>query len=353
MDRVSIVIAAGGSGGHVIPAQILAEKLIAKGCAITLLGHGLLENRFIHRLEQMRIEDIPSYAPSLKQAFRFGLETTKGCLKALRVLKQAKPVLVVGFGSFHSFPVLAAAQLLNIPIVLYESNTKMGKVIALFAKKAALLASPFEVFKGHANFAHVEPLIKLDPVAFDKQIALEGYGLETEKKTLLVMGGSQGSRFFNLTLLESILSELDPRIWQVIHLVGYKDSAEKVLKRYEASGFRAHVQPFEKHIDRAYSAADIVLCRGGATTLLELSRRKVPALLIPYPHSKDEHQKHNSENYLKTHPGKLIEEKHWKSRQLSEAVEELLQLDPGSSRLADRNIQQPLEEKILALCTPR
>lgn len=302
-----IIIATGGSGGHVIPAETLAKKLINNKCHVEILGHNVEGNAFFSDADMKR-KNIEASPFKIRSLWPFIYKTMKGCIASYRYLKQLNPDCIVGFGSYHSFPVLCAAVVLKIPFVLYEANTVMGKVIKLFSKKAHFVASPFDFCDKLTNFVQVEPLIKFPYDNLANSQCYQEYGFNLDKKVLLILGGSQGAQFLNTKALEHIIPSLDPAKWQVLHLAGHKSKLEDIHTSYAKYGFDVCVRPYEQNMQQAYQISDLVISRSGATTLFELAHYKKPALLVPFPQAAEDHQLLNADYYVKHYPAAIIEE---------------------------------------------
>jgi UDP-N-acetylglucosamine--N-acetylmuramyl-(pentapeptide) pyrophosphoryl-undecaprenol N-acetylglucosamine transferase len=327
-SQATIVIATGGSGGHVIPSEALAENLQKLGARVYFLGHQISINPYLNQHLDIQKLDIEASTLVFKKPHVFFLKNLKGIWQALKELKRIKPGCVVGFGSYHSFPILLAAIFLNIPIALYEANTQMGKVIRLFAKKAKILASPFDIHQHVPHFEKVNPLIRDEHAVCYKKKDLDYFGLQSDKVTILVFGGSQGAKVFNEELLQKIVLELNPKEYQIIHIAGKKCHLDILKKTYQKHGFLSCVSDFEHNMHKAYGSADLVISRSGATTLFEVHRHNKPVLLIPYAFSKDNHQLQNASYFLKFHPGAVIEESLLKQVSLEPLIQRLSKLDP-------------------------
>lgn len=281
---LKILIAAGGSGGHIFPAQALAELL--KEHQIHFAGHGLSKNPFLKK-DLFPFSEISSH--NLSRPFSFFKALTRGFKESLQLLRTFSPDVVVGFGSFHTVPVLLAALFLRKRIVLYEANASLGKVNALFAPFSKAVASQFPL-----RNAKLVPFYPWKPVHRpSKEEAMKAYGFDRGKPVFLIFGGSQGADFLNDTLLI--------RQGQVLHFTG-KGGVQKVKKEYEKWGVLAVVKEFESTMPLAYAAADIAICRSGAGTVAELICFQIPALLIPYPHAYN-HQEKNAKFFVETVKG--------------------------------------------------
>ncbi len=283
MKKQKIVIAAGGTGGHLLPAQQLA-LLLEQEAEILFAGHGLERSPFFQR-NRFPFHPIDA-APlrfSLKALLRFASVSCRSIGQSISLLHSFRPDLVIGFGSFHAFPVLAAAALLRKKIALFEANCQLGKVNRLFSPFAHLLAAQFPFSKK----AELVPLLpwKERRAPWERKAALEKYKLDPDKKTCLVFGGSQGALFLNriapLILHDSM---------QAIHLAGKEERVEEVKDAYAKRGLIAAVKAYEEEMESAYAAADVAFCRSGASTVAELIAHQVPALMVPYPFSTDGHQ---------------------------------------------------------------
>lgn len=287
MKKKKILIAAGGTGGHLLPAQQLAE-LIGSKADILFAGHKLGDSPYFQR-EQFRFVDVIS-AP-IQKRFAFLRAFFKGFVQAVRMIRKEKPDVVVGFGSYHTVPVLFASVILRKKIVLYEANRTMGKVTSLFAPFSKYLAAQFPL-TDRKNFTLVPLFPWIHKLAPSKTSARKAYGLDPDLFTILVFGGSQGAKFLNELIPQAI--EKLGRPVQVIHF-GLEENPYSV---------QAVVKLYELDMAKAYAAADFVIGRSGAGTVSELIRYCVPSLLIPYPFAYG-HQQDNGE-YLESLGGAFM-----------------------------------------------
>jgi len=282
-----VLIAAGGTGGHLLPAQQLAALLQEQGIEVVFAGYKLDRSPYFQR-EKFRFEEVASAPLREKGWVRACL---RGVWQAVRVLFRERPCAVVGFGSYHAAPILLAAALLGKKLILYEPNLVMGKVNRLLAPFAKKIAVQFPG-KRSKKFVPIPLFPWTCPKPVDPKTARRELGLEPEKQTILVFGGSQGASFFN-EKIPAVASALGTV--QIIHLAGSEEAAKLVRSLYAEQGISAVVKAFESNMPLAYSAADFAICRSGAGTMAELIRWSVPALLIPYPYAADDHQRHNAE----------------------------------------------------------
>ncbi len=281
---MKIVIAAGGTGGHLFPAQQLAEML-GSDVEILFAGHHLATNPFFAKRAFVEISSHP---------FRLGFFTAcwRGFWQSIRMLRQFDPDVVVGFGSYHVFPILLAASLLRKKIVLFEANCALGKVNRFFAPVARKIAFQFPFVSKKGVQVPWLPWIETSQTKMTSSEAREFYGLDPDLRTLLVFGGSQGASFLNESAPE-IVGRLAHPV-QVLHLAG-NGNVDAVQKAYDRLGIISCVKAFEPQMLYAYSAATVAFCRSGAGTVAELLRFALPALLVPYPFATEDHQRKNGD----------------------------------------------------------
>jgi len=278
------LIAAGGTGGHLLPAQQLAELLREKqGMEVVFAGYKLDKSPYFRR-EQFVYREVPAERLG---SWKFLWKLCVGTVRAIKLLRTEKPDVVVGFGSYHTVPVLLAATLLRKKIVLFEANTMLGKVNRLFRPFATKIAGQFLPIRDGKDVR-----VKCFPwvtKVWNKLEARRELGLETDKFTVLVFGGSQGAKFLNEMI--PLVAERLPHV-QWLHIAGNETAADEIRSRFMGSG---KVFAFSNNMPLLYAAADMAVCRSGAGTVAELMRFGVPAILIPYPHAADNHQWHNAQ----------------------------------------------------------
>jgi UDP-N-acetylglucosamine--N-acetylmuramyl-(pentapeptide) pyrophosphoryl-undecaprenol N-acetylglucosamine transferase len=297
-----VVFAAGGTGGHLFPAQALAQQLLKTQDIELLFAAAKLSDNAYFDKTKFAFKDIQSTTPfrgSLLKAFTSIRTILKGIRESMQLLDQQKPDIVVGFGSFHSFPVLCAAVLKRIPIVLFESNAIPGKVVRLFSKQALFTGIFFAEAKKHLKGETIEVEIPKKELhaqsTISKSEARCALQLEPDRLTLLVFGGSQGAKKINSHILELVpLLHQQNLPFQLIHCTGNKETAETVTQLCKSLNIPCHAKEFEPRMDIAWSAADIAICRAGAMTLSELLHYEVPGILVPYPFAADQHQLKNA-----------------------------------------------------------
>lgn len=305
-----IFFAVGGTGGHILPAVQLATSLRKKGlCDITFIGKDLYDNPYLPQKEFV-IQEIESASPLCRnplKALRRLIPLCKGIRQSYS-LCSASPDLVIGFGGFHSFPVLLSAWLCKIPYVLFEPNIQMGVVNRIFARGARSIYSYFPVegsgYDHKKDHLTARPFSWGEYLAENREQACLQFGLSPYRPVLLIMGGSQGARFLNQIVPACSL----PEEFQVIHLCGETENLEALKKFWKWRNVPAYVSSFEKDMASVLQCASIAVCRAGAGTLVDLFHYGVPAVLIPYPYAYA-HQQKNAEYFVQMGGGQYILQK--------------------------------------------
>jgi UDP-N-acetylglucosamine--N-acetylmuramyl-(pentapeptide) pyrophosphoryl-undecaprenol N-acetylglucosamine transferase len=283
-----IVFAVGGSGGHILPAQEMAESCLKKGYDCLFIGVGLKNNPFLKK-NLFCWTEVEGSSLEKSKLLKAPFKILNGLIQSLKCLRKMRPNLVIGFGSYHSFPVMWASKILKIPYFLFEPNLEMGKVNAVFSQGAKAILTYFFEEKDHYQLiSSSKSYLKIDPVVAKHQLRFSG-----DKPLLLIFGGSQGAKFINDLMMDSDLESI--RGFHVYHLCG-KDGDQIALKlHYINQRIDAEVRDFDPEMAIALSAASLAICRAGASTLAELIEYQIPALLIPYSFNEAFHQVKNAQ----------------------------------------------------------
>ena len=299
-----VVLATGGTGGHVFPAEALAGELEARGLPFTLVTdargrqwQGALSRRPIHYIHSA--SPTGSLARRLAAVFSLGL----GLFDAWRALGRIAPSAVVGFGGYASVPTLVAARLRRLPAMLHEQNAVLGKANRLVLGGASRVATSFARTKYLAEDDRRACLVG-NPVR-EAVRALRGsqYRAPGEGRVidLLVFGGSQGAASFSQVVPDAILS-LPPALRARVRLVQQcrPEDIERVRARYAAAGIVAELGSFFADLPARLASAHLVIGRSGASTVAELATIGRPSILVPYPHAADDHQTANARAFETT-----------------------------------------------------
>jgi len=316
----NIFIAAAGTGGHLFSAEKIAHDLEKKGCKITFVGKGLKKNPFF---QENKFSYVEIHAGPIVKNFRLiksFAQISFGFIQSIRILLFKKVDCVVGFGSYHTFPFLLAAKVLGKKTILFEANCLVGQVNKVISSNTIALACQLPLAKAPKG----KKIIEVLPFPFKKPIITEG---EVNKiPSLLIFGGSQGAKVFNDTM-PLVLRHLKQKgfLFKVFHIAGNAKAKKEVENAYEKEKIEAEVFSFCKKMDLLYQKTDLVLSRAGALTISELIYYQKPAVLIPYPFAKDNHQKINAEFFEKIGGGKFLLQKDLAIEKISTKIIELLQ----------------------------
>lgn len=302
MHKKKVLIAAGGTGGHMFPAQALALSLKEAGYEVLFAGAKLDTNAYFQKeiFSYKTVSSSSMAKGAITRHFAVLSSLAKGFMQSWRVIQEFKPDLIVGFGSFHTAPVLMAAACLRFPFVLFESNAWPGRVNRFFSRFAKISAVQFARAASHLSGKKREVSVpfwqKNDEGTPSREAAMAYYGLKENLPTLLVFGGSQGARSVNRAvraMAEKAVHSLEKM--QIIHFTGSKEPWQEYKEAYEEMGISCCVKPFEEKMAFAWTAADIAICRAGAATIAELVRFEIPSILIPFPKAAEDHQKVNAQ----------------------------------------------------------
>lgn len=285
---MKIVIAAGGTGGHIYPGIAVAEELKARDPGNQVLfigGRGGLEEELIKK-EGFEIKTIAARGLLRKLSYKAisaPLVSVKGFFDAFIILRKFKPAGVVVTGGYVSFPVIAAAKLLSIPVLLHEQNTLPGFTNRFWSSFADVVTLSFAITQ-----KYIKGTVTGNPVRYRIR---EAKRKNNDKKTLLIWGGSQGARSIN----QAIISNLDKLAeWEVVHVTGERDFESISSQIDRATNPFYRLLPYVYNVEEILAQADLVVSRAGATAIFEMLALGLPAILIPFPYSAEGHQDLNA-----------------------------------------------------------
>lgn len=352
-----MLIAGGGTGGHVFPGVALAEEVVTRhpGNDVVFVGtaRGLEATKVPEAGFPIEFIDVKG----LKGKGVLGLLLNlllvpRAFLQSWRILRRWRPDMVVGVGGYASGPVVLMAWLLRIPTAVQEQNAIAGftnRVLGKFVQ-AAFTAFPEagRCFPRRKVFQLGNPI---------RRKLMENYmrpETEHERPRLLVFGGSQGAHALNMRVVEALphLADLRDRL-VITHQTGARDR-EQVEKGYRAVGFEPDVREFISDMSAAYAGSDLVVCRAGATTLAELTVCKKPALLVPFPKAADNHQVVNAKSLVDAGAAVMIEEKDLTGELLADEIRRILaspEVRERMARAAGRLGSPQASKEIADVCT--
>jgi len=341
---VRILIAGGGTGGHIIPALAIADELKARhGAEVLFVGTARgLESRLVpqagYRLDLIKVGQLNNVP--LTTRLRTLVDLPAGLIQCFGLLWAFRPEVVIGVGGYASGPVMGAAILLGIPTLAFEPNAVPGLANRLVGGWVKAAAVNFEPAAQYFRNAHVTGI----PVRAEFfRLAPREAGAAPH---LLVFGGSQGARVLN-TVVPKIAAALLEQVsgLTILHQAGARN-AETTLAAYQASGApldRWQVEAFLDDMPRRFEAADLVLARSGASTVAELAAAGKPAVLIPFPQAADDHQRRNAEVMAQAGAARVLLEADLTPDQLLGTLSDLLIEPEKLSEMAEnaRSLAHP------------
>jgi len=321
-----VVLAAGGTGGHLFPAQALAEELRRRGYEIHLITDSRVRE-YGADFPAAHVYDVPSATLSLASPWRIPQRAWKlwrGYVMSKTILLQLRPQAVVGFGGYPSFPPAAAAARLRIPLVLHEANAVMGRANEAMAKWATAIASSFPRIANLPTELRGKVQLTGNPVR-EQVLKLAGCPYEPaspdETFRIVVFGGSQGASFF-AEIMPTAAAELPGSLRRKLKIVQQcrAEDVEAVKAKFDALGIDSDVQAFFTDLPERVAASHLVIARSGASTVAELSVIGRPAILVPLPHAVDNDQLRNAESFTAAGGGWLMAQAELTAERLSATI---------------------------------
>jgi UDP-N-acetylglucosamine--N-acetylmuramyl-(pentapeptide) pyrophosphoryl-undecaprenol N-acetylglucosamine transferase len=334
----TFVLAAGGTGGHLFPAEALAARLLADGGTVYLTTDDRVDS-FSERLPGVGIRQVRAGrlgGGPLRAACGIA-DIALGIVQARRLLRQLRPAAVVGFGGYASVPTMLAAAQLGLPTVIHEQNAVLGRANRLLAPRAQAIATGFPETAGlrpqdrgravHTGNPVRPAILALGSAPYDPPSPAGAI-------QLLVFGGSQGASIF-AELVPAALALLPEELRARIRLAQQARPEDRaaVVERLAAIGIAAEVESFFTDVPQRLARAHLVVCRSGASTIAELAAVGRPALLVPYPHAMDDHQSANARAFAASGGGWALPQADLTAAGLAERLAALFQ-DTAAMQLA-------------------
>jgi len=288
----TILIMAGGTGGHIFPALAVADKMRQRGWRVVWLGNpDGMEARLVPQsgFEMVWVKFAALRGKGILRKLLLPLNLLRGFWQAQKLIRQIAPNVVLGMGGYITFPGGMMASLLGKPLVLHEQNSVAGLANRVLASVADRIATGFPnvLAKGAWLGNPVRPEIAaIAPPA-------ERFAARSGALRLLVVGGSLGAQALNEAVPKGMALLAEDEQPQIVHQAGEKH-LEALKANYAAVGVQAHCVPFIEDMAGAYAWADLVICRAGALTIAELAAAGVASILVPFPHAVDDHQTGNA-----------------------------------------------------------
>ncbi|GAB6193198.1 undecaprenyldiphospho-muramoylpentapeptide beta-N-acetylglucosaminyltransferase [Desulfocastanea catecholica] len=332
-QKIRLLLTGGGTGGHLFPAVATAQEFKAQLPDTEVL--------FVGTRRKMDSRSLEAYGFTSASILCYGLkgknplELLKALavlplsyLQALRLIHRFKPDIIFGVGGYVTGPVVLAGKSLGVPVVIHEQNSvpglanrKLGRIADKICLSLPGSGTEFPAEKIHYTGNPVRSTIL--------ELAKKAPPRKSEKRTLLILGGSQGAQAINTLVTEALCSLTDAELQhiRVIHQTGDRDE-EQVRNVYRQRGVDAEVAEFFTQMHEIYAQADLLVSRAGATTLSEIAVLGKPAILIPYPSAADNHQEKNGHYYVSGGGAVQFRQKELMAQQLRETILQLINNEP-------------------------
>jgi UDP-N-acetylglucosamine--N-acetylmuramyl-(pentapeptide) pyrophosphoryl-undecaprenol N-acetylglucosamine transferase len=334
-DKILVLLTAGGTGGHMFPADALARALLDRGCEVALVtdkrGGAYGDTLSTITTHKIRAGQVTGRGPVAKL---LGLaDVALGTLQARGLLKRLRPAAVVGFGGYASFPAMMAAGWLGIPSALHEQNAVLGRANRFLAKRATRIAVAYAKVRGLPRGGEAKLRLTGNPVrAPIVALAETDYAAPTPDGPLnvLILGGSPGARIFS-EIVPAAIAALPETARQRLQITQQARAEDLPVAEaaYAEMGLKAELKSFFDDVPERLKAAHLLICRAGASTIAELTAAGRPAVLVPYPYATDDHQTANAGSIDTEGGGWLVPQPEFKPETLSARLAALLD-DPSA-----------------------
>ena len=336
---MTLVIAGGGTGGHLFPGIAVARELLRRvpDARVSFVGTERgLEARVVPKegFELDLIRSAGLKGKSLIARARGALLVPVGLAEAWRVLGRRQPHVVMGVGGYSSGPVVLAAAIRRVPTLVLEQNAVPGltnRMLAPWVRAAAVTYEETLPFFRGKGFVSGNPVRR---EFFDTSASAEATADKSHAPTVLVLGGSQGAHAINMAVVAAapMLARQYPGI-TLVHQTGERDLSA-VTEAYGRAGLRARAAAFLDGVASEMAAADVLICRAGATTLAELAAAGRPAVLIPFPGATDDHQRRNADVLARAGAAVLLDERELTADRLAGVTANLIADEGRRTRIA-------------------
>ena len=316
----TVLVTAGGTGGHVFPALVVAEEL-KKYYNVIWVGSTLgIENEIVPKnniqLEKINISGLRK--KGLFKLFKLPFVLIRAIYQAIKIIIKHKPKLVISFGGYASFPVAVTAKLFNIPLIIHEQNSVAGLTNKILAKIANQVLVAFSgVLPSKKTYVVGNP-IRSDILQIDD--IRTRYASRSGGLNILILGGSLGANIFNEKFPE-VFSKVN-NVAKIIHQVGRGD-IDLVQQNYNKININAQIVKFIDNMALVYNDIDLIICRSGALTVSELCSVGISAIFIPYPFAVDDHQRFNAKPIVDCGAAKMVLQSEFDVTKMAELINSL------------------------------
>jgi len=329
--EMRVIIAGGGTGGHLFPGLAVAEEFRNRDAQTEVIFVGTefgIEARVVPRegypIRFLRAEGL--VGKSVFRKIRAMVKVLFSIVDSYRIIRTVSPDIVIGVGGYASGAIMLVAFLMSMPAMILEQNSMPGltnKILGRFINTVCITyQESMSFFQNSKTFLTGNP-VRMQVLKGSVESAYKLFSLEKGLFTVFAFGGSSGARSINRTMVDALnyMPDLRDKI-QFLHQTGLNDY-ETTRDAYRKAGFKGTITPFIYQMGEAYAVADIVISRAGATTLAELTALGKPAILIPYPYAAGNHQELNARKLLEMGAAKMMLDRELKGEALAENIREL------------------------------
>ena len=366
-SKVKVILSGGGTGGHIYPALTIADQIkkLCPDADISFVGtqQGLEKDIIPRYGYPLKFIEVAGFKRSLSlDTLRSVGKLFEGLYDAWQIIKKEKPDLVIGTGGYVCGPIVFMAAMHGIPCCIQEQNAMPGvtnKILSRYVRKVFLgYKEAGKYFPGKAELVYTGNPIRTEILQHERLAAIKELGLDPEKKTILVSGGSRGARSINTAMLEAELALSGRQEVQVLHATGdvnYEKYMQEITKR-GGVGENIIIKPYLHNMPVALAAADLAVFRAGAIGLAELMAKGVPSVLMPYPYATANHQEFNARAVEAKGAARVILDKELNGERILEAIEHLLvhakeleKMQAAAKSLGKPQAAETIAEQALAL----
>lgn len=341
MDNMkTVMLTAGGTGGHLFPALALAEELKKRGCRTILVADKRVQTfQDFHAIDRVHTIPAGNLSGSLLRKLKGGISLVFGLLSASWLIQKYRPDVVVGFGGYPAFPAMFSASTFGVKTVMHEQNAVLGRANAVLASKVDAIALSFAETHGMDEEASEkcsvtgnpvrEALMKVRDIPY---VPLEEGGV----LTILVLGGSLGASVFS-SVLPKAVELLPANQRQRLRMIQQcrKENLESTRAAYAAVNMEVELSPFFHDVDVKLGSAQLVISRAGASSVAEIITAARPSILVPLPNAMDDHQSINANAVQDAACGWVIPEDAFSPETLATRLENFLNLPSSLNQVAD------------------
>lgn len=333
-----IILTAGGTGGHVFPAESLAEELTQRGYELALVTDSRGKNNYHGKLSEIKNYSVASGAlvgKSVLFKIKSLIKLCFGILQSAYILHTRKPACVVGFGGYASFPCCMAAILMGVDLVIHEQNSVMSRTNRFLSKYATLIAQSFR------NVKHTPQNVKTALTGMPIRQAISKLNgnpyppVNVEGFQLLIIGGSQGAKIFGEVIPEAIkLLPADLQKKLTITQQCRECDIPAVQTLYEGTECKLNISHFFSNMPELYTQSHLIISRAGASSVFEIAAAGLPSVLIPLPTAADDHQTANTRYITDFKGGISIPQKEFTPEKLAQTLRDLMEQPEKLSQMS-------------------